>query len=559
MHRMFRTHHIRKAVALPGLWDLEVPGHHKTKIPVPCCVESIPEFSNYKGPCTLKTASRFGGDALLTFMGVGHTAEVRVDGETVGDHYGAYGAFSILLKDLEDRAHEISLNADNAYSEASALHVENDFYSYLGITRPVILEELNTAYIKWIHITPKYTDGKWSAEVRVCAEDLTDTELDATLRLFLSTSDEYAAGSRAVIDTLEIPIRLGAGETREFTAVFHCEDVKPYSPEEPILYYIHAWLCSEEGAFDDLIDRFGFREVRVQGTDIIFNGDPLKIKGFNRHEDYAEFGSCIPVAAMYRDVQLMKEAGANCVRTCHYPNDERFLDICDEMGLLVWEEGHGRGLDLEKMRNPNFMPQSRLTISEMICQHYNHPSIYVWGLLNECASETKYGRACYKELIELMRSMDASRPITFASNRLFNDLCLDLVDIVSYNIYPQWYFKHDVTDYVDQCLAYAREHEGEGKPLLISEIGAGAIYGYLTNIHARWSEEYQVDALEAQITGVMEHPECCGVIIWQFCDCRVDDAIATHRPKTQNNKGVVDIYRREKLGYFKVQELFRKY
>lgn len=564
MYRLFYSHQIRKEIAIPELWELRVPGKNTMKIPVPCCVESIPEYSSYKGKCAIETKLRFAGDCKLTFKGVGHTADVYLDGQHLGNHYGAYGEFSFVLKNQEDKAHHICVEADNSYSEASALHVDNDYYSYLGITRPVVLEQIDKVYIKWIHITPERIESRWKLKAEICVENITEEDKNLVLKLFLSTSDEAVENSGSVLTAMEIPVSLKAVQTETFSVCMECPEVEMYMPQNPVLYYLHGQLAEADeagesgSAFDDLIERFGFREVKVSGTQILLNGVPMKIKGFNRHEDYAEFGSCVPLAAMNRDIRLIKDTGANCVRTCHYPNDERFLDLCDENGLFVWEEAHGRGLEEEQMRNPHFMEQSRLTVTEMITWHYNHPSIFVWGLLNECTSETEYGRECYSELISLIRSLDSSRPVTFATCRWFKDICLDLADIVSYNIYPKWYVKKPCAEYMQECFDYICNHGGAGKPILISEIGAGAIYGYRSNTHCKWSEEYQVDALQEQITTVLENQECSGVIIWQFADCRVDEGWSMGRPKTQNNKGVVDMYRREKLSYGKVKELFHK-
>ena len=153
--------------------------------------------------------------------------------------------------------------------------------------------------------------------------------------------------------------------------------------------------------------------------------------------------------------------------------------------------------------------------------------------------------------------MDPTKPVTFASCKHFSDICLDLADIVSSNIYPKWYRETSAKDFLSDCIDYIKNHGGENKPIIISEIGAGAIYGYRTNIRCKWSEEGQVDMLEEQISTVLNNTDCNGVIIWQFADCRVDNGWALTRPKTQNNKGVVDMYRREKLAYEKVKELFK--
>ena len=136
--------------------------------------------------------------------------------------------------------------------------------------------------------------------------------------------------------------------------------------------------------------------------------------GFNRHEEYGAFGCAVPLQAMAQDILMMKDMVCNCVRTCHYPNDPRFLDLCDEMGLLVWEEAHARGLQEEQMRNPNFMPQTRQCVLEMVAQHRYHPSIFIWGCLNDCADNCDYGADCYREVYALLHDLDASRPMTAA-------------------------------------------------------------------------------------------------------------------------------------------------
>ena len=125
------------------------------------------------------------------------------------------------------------------------------------------------------------------------------------------------------------------------------------------------------------------------------NGKLILYNGVNRHEFDSEMGRAINKEVMEKDIKIMKQFNVNALRTSHYPNDELFLDLCDELGILVWEENHARGLSEEQMRNPNFERQCETCIREMIAAHYNHPSSYIWGILNECASDTEYGRECY--------------------------------------------------------------------------------------------------------------------------------------------------------------------
>ncbi len=128
-------------------------------------------------------------------------------------------------------------------------------------------------------------------------------------------------------------VSINAGETATCRLSIPCEGVRPWMPEAPALYAVSAVLSVEGQAVDDLIDRVGFRTVRVEGRRILLNGKPLRLKGFNRHEEFGDFGLSVPVEAMMVDLQLMRDMGANCVRTCHYPNDPRFLDLCDMTGM----------------------------------------------------------------------------------------------------------------------------------------------------------------------------------------------------------------------------------
>ena len=195
--------------------------------------------------------------------------------------------------------------------------------------------------------------------------------------------------------------------------------------------------------------------------------------------------------AMMHDLLQIKDLGANSVRTAHDPNDERFLDLCDELGILVWEENHARGLSLEQMQNPNFERQAEEVTREMVLNHYNHPSIYIWGILNECASDSEYGKECYRAQFEIIRSLDKTRPTSFASCKFKTDLCFGLPDVVSYNIYPKWYHDTPVREYLNDLYTWMQdETDGRGKPFLVTEIGAGGLYGYRTPYASKWSEEY---------------------------------------------------------------------
>ena len=147
MERLFNTNNVRGRLDIGGLWDFRTEdGSYIGKLAVPSCWEVIPALSAYKGTAEYSKKIVFGGWTRLVFKGVSHTAEVYLDGELIATHYNAYTPFSVDLH-ADYREHEISVRVDNSYSERSALHVENDYYTYGGIIRPVILESLGDAVI----------------------------------------------------------------------------------------------------------------------------------------------------------------------------------------------------------------------------------------------------------------------------------------------------------------------------------------------------------------------------------------------------------------------------
>ena len=438
--------------------------------------------------------------------------------------------------------------ADNRFSEESALHVPNDYMSYGGVTRGVLMESLKDAYIEYLHAVPVKTEDGWKALITAKVNSISQDDREYKLNINLEEMEEK---------TIEFSLK--AREEKEIQIELWAKDAQMWEMENPKLYTISAVLWNQEEPVDDLIERLGFRTVEVQGKDILLNGRKIRIKGFCRHEDHPMFGCALPFAAIQQDLQIAKDLGANAIRTTHYPNDELFLDLCDEQGILVWEENHARGLSLEQMQNPHFEEQAETCIQEMITAHINHPSIIIWGILNECASDTEYGYECYKKQYDLIQKMDTSRPRSSASCRFKTDICLGLPEIVSYNLYPEWYHDSKAADYVADIYDWVQTSDGSGKPFLVTEIGAGAIYGYRTPTLCKWSEEYQAKALEDQIKAVLDLEGCSGIFIWQFCDVRISFEWFSNRPRTMNNKGIVDEYRRRKLSYDVVKRLFHSY
>ncbi|MCC8160673.1 MAG: hypothetical protein LIO53_05120 [Oscillospiraceae bacterium] len=543
MIRLFDRHRVREVRELDGMWSFKACGKEYS-LPVPSCWEQHPDFANYrgKGTYTKNVYITRSGNIRLEFKGVSHTADVYFDGEKIAHHYNAFTPFSAVVKDVQKGEHEIKVEVDNTFGEHSALHIPNDYYTYGGITRPVAMENIADVYIKNVHFTPYMKNGKWNAKIEVNIVNLSDNAINVRVKSTLADAEMCGENATAVFE-------------REF------DNVKAWSNAEPNLYMLNTVLSVNGAEMDDLLECVGFRTVEVKDSKIYLNGEPIYLKGFNRHEDYAVDGCAVSLQHMAQDLDLMRDMNANAVRTCHYPNDERFLDLCDERGIFVWEENHARGLLLEDMQNPNFERQCEDCIREMIDNHYNHPSIVIWGILNECASETEEGRRMYKKQYEQIKSMDLTRPTTSATCRHFTDICLDLPDVVSFNMYSGWYQDCPIDERNNQEIEWIKKSGGDNKPIIVSELGAAAIYGYRDRSRCKWSEERQADIIRENLRVYMNDSRITGVFIWQLADCRVTEEgewFAT-RARCHNNKGVLDEYRRPKTAYDTVKEMFGKY
>ncbi|MGP4038485.1 glycoside hydrolase family 2 protein [Gracilibacillus sp. D59] len=548
MIRLFQNHHVRKYQELDGLWDFQPLGENSKvedmegydyQLPVPGCWESHPSFANYRGNAAYrkKVIIKNKTHLHLVCKGVSHTADIYFDGSFVTSHYNAYTPFSHVIKNVTEGEHELIIIVDNRFTDQSSLHIPNDYYTYGGIIRPVAIEWIGDVMVNQVKSLAIKSGESWNLEL----------EVDITL--LEDVQDSYYLKGKIANQTFEVDLK---DKNLKFNHLIEGLKVSEWSPDAPQLYELELQIVRkrDEVVVDDYIDRIGFRDVTTKNGKIQVNGEDVVLKGFNRHEDHAIVGASFPFSLMVKDLELMKDIGANAVRTSHYPNDELFLDLCDEMGFLVWEENHARGLSLERMQHPLFRKQCEQVNQEMVENHYNHPSIIIWGILNECASNTEQGRKMYQEQLEQIRALDTSRPLTFASHHRAAELCFDLVDIVSFNLYPQWYTDEDPSELADQARKWADQLGGKGKPMIMSEFGADGLYGYRSPTAVKGTEERQTMIIEANLDAYMKKDYISGMFIWQFADCRVteEDWFMT-RAGTQNNKGIVNSYRQPKLSY----------
>ena len=560
MLRRFREHDSRSVVDLRGFWDFVFLGDVEPDqvdirkvafddvMAVPGCFDASPRYAGRRGLAAYRTCLPLleAGRLRLVFDAVHHWCRIFINGKAVRDHIGGFTRFAVDLEDVPAGDLEIIVLVDNRLDYARCpLHLDYfDWYHYGGISRGVEVHRLGKV---------------WIDALEVATEDYQSRRLALTVRYGASTASK---GQPLVVRfdgdvALEKSVDLEAGGgTLETSLEF--PGAALWSPEEPELHYLHVQLGE-----DDLRERIGIREFRTQGQQLLLNGEPVQLAGVNRHESHVQIGHGQPDALLLADAQLVRDLGCNFVRGSHYPQDVRWLDLCDEMGFLVWSEVLGWQHTAEHLNDEHFMQAQLTNLEEMVASARNHASVVMYGILNESRSDDPECRAGYATLLGRLRELDPTRPVTYTSTRPAKDLCLDLVDIVAVDVYPGWYHNTpaDIPKVLDEVAETVDSRGFSDKPLMIAELGAGAIWGW-RDWHARhWSEQYQVEILETAVKHLLlDRPRWCGLGIWQLCDIRSSEALvmALRRPRSYNNKGLVDEYRRPKMAYDVVKKLYRQ-
>ncbi len=515
------------------------------RLPVPSAFDALPAYAGKRGIGVYRTAVEVTPDtpSVLKIGAAGMTVKVYIDGVATASHIGSYTPFEVLLPAAPHSRREIVVATENRFDYKRNPLQENffDFYNYGGIFRPVCLEELPEHPLRQAFVT---VDDLQAGRIRVVV-DLDGAGTGLTCRI-----DD---GDPQAVHCTTLP---------DHRLEFHTVVPNPtlWSPATPNLHT----LTLDTGS-DAMTVRFGLREVRTENGRVLLNGEPVKLLGYCRHEAHPQFGPATPVSLMAADLQQMRDQGCNFVRGSHYQQDARFLDLCDELGFLVFSESLAWGQHQKQLADPAFIEAQLDQTRVMVQTDFNHPSIIIWGFLNEGASDAEFARGCYEKLISLIRSLDATRLVTYASNRYLTDLFLEQVDLVCFNMYPGWYSSDrdnehpldEVLPRIKAMLDGLRERGVSDKPFIISEIGAGAIYGCHDALAGYWSEEYQAELLKLVCQETVTNPAIAGLAIWQFCDIRTyQGSGALGRPRSFNNKGTVDEYRRPKLACSIVKTIF---
>ena len=447
-------------------------------------------------------------------------------------------------------AHTLYIVVDNRFSpETSPLaHPFDDFYCFGGIYGSVTLQNLPDRRVERVAVTTlDIQAGRVRLDIRTAG--VPDGPARFGVAFDDAEEDEVAReirGSRARLETV-VP------------------DARRWSPDSPALHTVRVALS---GA-DAVVERFGIRTVSTRGTAILLNGEPLVLRGVNRHQSHPQLGPVQPDHLALDDLKLVKSLGANFIRCVHYPHAPAFLDLCDQAGMLVWEESFGWGNPAADARDPRTAQAAIRATAAMVERDINHPSILFWAFLNESCSDTPEGADWYRNIIQSIRALDDSRLVSYASYHGARDRCFALADVISVNTYPGWIGGADqwatrcldqIRPEVERLAAWASEGALAEKPMLFTEIGACAMPGCHDYGRAQWSEEFQSDYFREACEVILRHPRFAGLALWQLFDTRTYVNVGSVRTKPLgfNFAGLLDAYRRPKLAFETVRECFRR-
>lgn len=560
---LYPRHRRRPVVDLSGTWDFAFLGARDAKtirpnrirfndrMMVPGCFDATPRYAGQRGLAAYRRTVTLPvqGQRILRLQGVHHWCRVFGDGQPLMEHAGGFTGFDVPLPPSRKPQMQLLILVDNRIApQQSPLHLGHmDWYHHGGIARGAEIHLCPDSAIEHVQLTTKNL-AKRQVQVAIAAiHRQSPQKLPMRIlvdgQCLLEESLTQPAGRQTILRDITIPW------------------AKPWSPGSPHLHDIRVELGE-----DDCLERFGLRTIEVKGRQLRLNGRPLRLLGVNRHELHPQFGHTQPLPLLLSDLQQIKQLNANFIRGSHYPQDPAFLDLCDEMGLLVWSEAIGWQQTAEHLQDQVFLQAQEQHLTEMVRQTINHPSVILWGLLNESHAHIPQARSGYERLVRHLRSLDDSRPVTYASCQPAGDLCLDLFDVISVNTYPGWYDGElkEIGHRLDQVIDQLQSHDQakvRRKPILVSEIGAEAIYGFRDMNQDRWSEQHQARLLTQAIDHLMvKRHRVAGVAIWLFNDFRSSEERQRIliRGRGYNNKGIVDEYRRPKLAFDAVERAFGK-
>jgi len=560
------------------------------KVNLPHCFNATdavdPDVNYYQGPGWYRTCIDVqnpyaNGKTLLHFEGAGQKTTVYIYDTKVAEHVGGYDEWTAditaavakfkkteVFKSQFKGKIPVVIRCDNSRDLEMIPSSLSDFNVYGGIYR-----YLNLVYHPQLSVDKLFAHATVDATGKLGELAVKVRLADATIRDANVKISVFDPNGKSVAE-LEKSIRTFKNDSLLWE--LNIKSPKLWSTELPQQYTVKLTMLNNGETFNKT-EKVGFRNFEfVKKGPFMLNGKRLLLRGTHRHEDHAGVGAAMTDEMMLTEMKMMKEMGVNFIRLGHYQQSKTILNLCDSLGILVWEEipwcrgGLGGAV---------YQAQAKRMLTNMIEQHYNHPSIIIWGLGNENdwpgdfeEFDKEKIRTFMKELNALSHLLDPSR--STAIRRC--DFCRDIVDVYSPSIWAGWY-RGDYTEYKDVSLAefnksdrflhvewggdsHARRHS-ENPDNALSKIkkGGGAderagdasLYGGAARVSkdGDWSESYIANLIDWHLKEQETMPWLSGTAYWPFKD--FSTPIRPENPVPYvNQKGVIERDFTKKEAYY---------
>lgn len=575
MDGMWKFHLDERSVGENEGWIDGIPGEEM--IPVPASFQDFyteKDIREYTGDFWYETdffvpGEWEGREILLRFGAATHRASVYVNGILITEHEGGFLPFSAKVTTVVryDSYNKVVVKVNNELNCTNlpcgeTITLPNgkkmskpyfDFFNYAGLQRSVYLLALP-------------------------GESIVDFDLDyaihgknAEVSYQIRTNGEHAV-QLALFDAKGHCVAQKDGKE----GVLYVENARLWQVRNAYLYRLRIRIMDGEELIDEYEQEIGIRTVKVEGTDILINGEPVYLKGFGKHEDSDIVGRGFSIGIMKRDFELMKWIGANSFRTSHYPYSEEIYQMADREGFLIIDEVPAVGMFqslmnymeastgkqtafFEKETTPVLLKAHLRAIEEMIARDKNHPSVVAWSLLNEPETTNEAAVPYFKEVFDLANKLDMQkRPRTFAL--IMNSLpdtckCYQFSDIIALNRYYGWYMKGGYEICVAEELFRkemdAWKEKKLNKPFIFTEYGADTLASEHKLPSVMWSQEYQDEYLKMTHEVFDSYDFIKGEQIWNFADFQTTEGIMR---VNGNKKGVFTRQRQPKDIAYKLKE-----
>jgi len=475
---------------------------------------------------------------FVHFGAANYRAFVYLNGEELGEHTGGFTPFDFEITDrIRAEGNFLVVRVNNTRGKAEVPTVNTDWWNYGGITRPVTLVEVPETFLQ---------------EYQVQLQKGSTNQIEGWVQL--------NGPQRQQTVSIRIP-EAGLNKTVQTDSSGHATfsfqaDMTLWSPENPKLYTVE--ISSET---DKVTDQIGFRSIAVSETDILLNGKPIFLRGISVHEE----APTRPGRTWSEDDALVllgwaKELGCNFVRLAHYPHSEAMLRMADRMGVLVWEEVPVYWTI--QWENPETLRNAENQLNELIARDHNRAALIIYSVANE----TPIGDARNRFLSQLIQEAHTSDPTRLVSAALqadmteqggrlsvaINDPIANELDVMGNNEYIGWY-THTITDLdrTDWTSKY-------DKPLIMSEFGGDALFGYHGDAQTRFTEEYQESLYEHQLAMLKRISFLKGTTPWVLKDFRSPRRTLPNIEDYFNRKGLVSDRGEKKKAFYVLQEFYRE-